>query len=151
VGAARHQPATIKLYPSQISVDLDLSALAASLTELYAAVDPARRPAIPSQLSGRIDFSLTRTGDRDAAMAIAIPSAISITGADYALSIGAKSPALSMHFDGNAQVVTISSDFGAIDGTAPLDWLGAMLAIGCSSKAPTSSGNSGSGSGDPPP
>lgn len=117
VGAARHQPLTLRLAADRIVAEADLAEAKASF-DLVAAALELETEGLPSTVQGRLSAALVMNAARDFTFELRILDALRVLGGNPDFELGAAAratPIASLRLDGNAAAATADLDTGAID------------------------------------
>jgi len=116
IGAQKHNPLSIEVHQSLIAAEIDLGGLKGAISELSGG---EADPSLPTTMKGRIRGEVEALGANKARAAISVLTPIEVAGGDYALSLGASSPALEVTADGTAKTLKALTNLGALRATVP--------------------------------
>lgn len=113
--------ASLKLYPNEVSVELDLGLIKSAMGDFLKAAGADER-ALPETFSGRVRFAIEKLGEREYSASFHVVSAIELKVKEPAISVRveAASPAFSIRLDEEAAIIEIASMFQQISGRLPL-------------------------------
>lgn len=112
VGPAKHNPLSIEVHSSMVAAELDLAGVKGAV--LHLAGDEGVED-LPSTMEGRLRAEIEVLGAEKVRAAVSVLSKINVAGGDYALSLGATSPAAEIVADGAAQTISASANLGAFN------------------------------------
>jgi hypothetical protein len=123
VGEARAKVIDMRLYPNEVSIEVDLGAAREALVRFAIAMGQSADD-LPAIMTGRVRLGVTKHAESDYSMAFAVLSALAIGGGEgdeaFLFELGVANPAATVRIDANQEQVTASSAFGVISGTMPL-------------------------------
>lgn len=131
-GEARHEPLIVELSEARIGVTADLGAAAKSWKLVSAAMDQPPVDAELGSVSGRVQLSLVRTGDRAVELSLKVQEALrfdgQIDGTPASFELGPST--LSVGFDGVQQTMTMLTSLGRAQLSAPYQLLADLVGGG---------------------
>lgn len=118
---ARLRVAAVKLYPNEVSVELDLGLLKSAMGDFLKAAG-ADEAALPETLRGRVRFALERLAEREYAASFHVLSSIEIGMSEPAVEVLIEnaSPMFALRFDEDGEEIEVASHINAITGRLPL-------------------------------
>lgn len=131
VGDSRGNPTTLRIGVAEVSVDVDLGALADVLEQNPSTFD-IHPDDLPSVMEGGFTIALRRNDERDYTASLAVTDSIVIESSrsdgPYALTIAAGPvPLLAIGVDAEARRATLDAAFGAIDATTAFSMVSGLF------------------------
>ena len=112
----------LQLRPGSITLKISLAAARAAVVHL-ATILGEELPDLPQVMEGVLSLSLTRNAPRDLTASVGVLEAVDVQGmgstGSYKLHLDARDPALSVHWDGTAERLTLDVDWGAAEMLVP--------------------------------